>query len=327
MTVRWGIAGPGAIAVGFANDLRLVPGAELAAIGSRNADRAREFAERFEAPNAHGSYEDLAADPSVDVVYVATPQSRHERDVLMFLEAGKHVLCEKPFALNAAQAGRMIEAARARSLFLMEALWSRFLPPYRRLAELLDHGAIGEIQLVEADFGFVLPVDPAHRLFDPERGGGGLLDLGVYPVQLASLVLGAPDRVAAIGRVGVTGVDEQVAAVLGYSRGSLAVVKASITSSMTCTARLSGTKGVIELPAFMHCPGHVTVSAVGRTETIETPWEGGGLQFQAAEVQRCLAAGETESPTVSHAETLSIMRTLDRIRSEIDLTFPGETAT
>ncbi len=222
--------------------------------------------------NAYGSYEELAADPSVDIVYVATPQSSHERDTLMFLEAGKHVSCEKPFALNAAQGQRMVDTARDRGLFLMEAMWARFLPPYRRLVELLDDGVIGEPRLVEADFGYVMPRDPAHRLWDASRGGGGLLDLGVYPVQLASLVLGAPTRVAAAGFVGPYGVDEQVAAVLGHPSGALAVVKAAIATSLTCTARITGTLGTIELPAFMHCPGSLTIVRLGQREMIDTPW-------------------------------------------------------
>ena len=172
MTVRWGIAGPGGIAVGFANGLQLLDDAEIYAIGSRSADRAADFAAQYGASASYGSYEGLAADPGVDAVYVATPQSRHEQDTLMFLEAGKPVLCEKPFALNQAQSQRMIDAARERGLLLMEAMWSRFLPAYRVLADLLGEQAIGEPQLVEADFGFHQPFDPDHRLYDPERGGG-----------------------------------------------------------------------------------------------------------------------------------------------------------
>ena len=324
MSVRWGIAGPGAMAVGFANDLALVDDADLVAVGSRSIDRARAFSERFDVPNAHGSYDELAADPLVDVVYVATPQSSHERDTLMFLEAGKHVLCEKPFALNAAQGHRMVDAARDRGLFLMEAMWARFLPPYRKLVELLEDGAIGEPRLVEADFGYLMPRDPDHRLWDPSRGGGGLLDLGVYPVQLASLILGAPSRVAAAGFVGPLGVDEHVAAVLGHPGGALAVVKAAIATSLTCTARITGTLGLIELPAFMHCPRSLTVVRLGQREVIETPWPGGGWQFQVEEVHRCLAAGQLESPTMSLSETLSILGTLDAIRDQIGLHFPGE---
>lgn len=324
MTIRWGIAGPGDIAVGFANGLQLLDDAEIFAVGSRSADRARDFAAKYGASAAYGSYEDLAADAGVDAVYVATPQSRHEQDTLLFLEAGKHVLCEKPFALNQSQAQRMIDAARERGLFLMEAMWSRFLPAYRVLAELLGEQAIGQPQLVEADFGFHRPFDPTHRLYDPERGGGGILDLGVYPVQLASLVLGTPTSVVALGRIGETGVDEHAAAVLGHPGGELAVVKASITTNMSCTARISGTEGVIEVPAFMHCPGSLTIVRGFEREEIDGSWEGGGLQFQVEEFHRCLATGEIESPVISHAETLSIMGTLDQIRGCIGLRFPGE---
>ena len=276
MTIRWGIAGPGDIAVGFANGLQLLDDAEIFAVGSRSADRARDFAAKYGASAAYGSYEDLAADQRVDAVYVATPQSRHEQDTLLFLEAGKHVLCEKPFALNQAQAQRMIDAAPQRGLFLMEAMWSRFLPAYRVLADLLGEQAIGQPQLVEADFGFHRPFDPTHRLYDPERGGGGILDLGVYPVQLASLVLGTPTSVVALGRIGETGVDEHVAAVLGHSGGELGVVKASITTNMSCTARISGTEGVIELPPFMHCPGSLTVVRGFEREEIDGTWRAAG---------------------------------------------------
>jgi len=312
------------MAVGFANDLALVDDAELVAVGSRSVERAQAFAERYGAPAAYGSYEELAADPSVDVVYVATPASRHADDTLLFLEAGKHVLCEKPFALNATQARRMVAAARERGLFLMEAMWARFLPPYRKLAELLADGAIGEPRLVEADFGFAMPREPGGRLWDPALGGGSLLDLGVYPVQLAAMVLGTPTSVAAAGHIGPTGVDEHVAAVLGHTGGELAVVKAAIATNMACTARISGTLGVIELPAIMHCPGSLTVLRLGQTEVIDTPWTGGGWQFQVFEVHDRLAAGDLESPVMPLDESVSIMETLDAIREQIGLRFPGE---
>lgn len=322
--VGWGIAGPGAIAVGFANDLRHVEDARLVAVGSRSLERARDFARRYDAAAAHGDYESLAADPTVDVVYVATPPSRHADDVIMFLEAGKHVLCEKPFALNHHQAQRMIDTARERGLFLMQALWTRFLPPYQRLRAVLQNGEIGTPRLVEADLGFALPFDAEHRLYDATLGGGALLDLGVYPVQLAHLVLGAPATIAAWGHVGPSGVDEQVAAVLGYDGGEMAVLKAAIATSMSCSARIAGTLGVIEIPTLMHCPGNIVVRRSGEREVIETPWDGGGLQFQVEEVHRCLAAGDTESAVVSHAETLAIMSTLDSVRERIGLTFPNE---
>ena len=322
--MRWGIAGPGSIAVGFANGLQLLDDAELVAVGSRSKERAQDFALRYDIPNVHGSYDDLAADPSVEAVYVATPQSSHEQDTIRFLEAGKHVLCEKPFALNEAQGRRMVDAAHRSGTFLMEAMWSRFLPAYRELRVLLDEEAIGEALFVEADFGMRRPFDPTDRLYDPARGGGGLLDLGVYPVQLASLVLGTPTSVAAIGRIGDSGVDEQVAAVLAHSGGRLAVVKTSLIANLSLTARIAGTDGVIEIPAFMHCPGSITVSQGRDRRVIDTSWEGDGLRFQVVEVHRCVAAGELESPTMSHAESLSILRTLDTIRNQIGLRFPGE---
>ena len=324
MTVHWGIAGPGKIATGFANGLTMVDDAELVAVGSRSIDRAREFAARYDVAGVHGSYEDLAADPAVDIVYVATPNQRHAADALLFLEAGKHVLCEKPFALNEAQGQQMIDTARERGLFLMEAMWSRFLPGYRAIVDQIAAGAIGEPRLVEADFGFRAPFDPTHRLYDPRLGGGGLLDLGVYPIQLAALVLGPPSEISAQGWIGESGVDEQVAAVLGHPGGSLAVVKAAVATNLSCTGRIAGTDGVIELPAFMHCPQSITVVKGAERHEIDASYDGDGLRFQVHEVHRCLTAGERESPTMSHAETLSILRTLDTIRDQIGLRFPDE---
>lgn len=323
MTVRWGIAATGAIATGFATDLALVEDAELLTIASRSRSSAREFADRFGARRA-GSYEDLAADPDVDVVYVATPASRHESDVVMFLEAGKHVLCEKPFAVNAAQASRMVQAADRQGRFLMEAMWTRFLPPYRLLESLLGDDAIGRPMLVESDFGFAVPREPGHRLWDPTLAGGSLLDLGVYPLQLASFVLGAPQRVVASGVIGSAGVDEFVAAITTHADGAVGVSKSSITTGMGCTARIAGPSGVIELPGFMHCPKSVSVIGLGSRHVHDTAWPGGGLQFEAVEVHRCLAAGLRQSPVMPHAETLSLMNTLDAVRDQIGLTFPGE---
>jgi predicted dehydrogenase len=324
VTVRWGIAGPGSIAAGFAGDMALLDDGAIVAVGSRSRERADDFGDRFGIPNRHGSYADLAADPEVDVVYVATPHSRHAQDTLLFLEAGKSVLCEKPFALSAAQTRRMIDLARSRRVFLMEAMWSRFLPAYRTLGELLEAGRIGEPRLVEGDFGFRANIDPTHRHFDLALGGGGLLDLGVYPVQLCSLVLGTPDHVVAAGHIGSTGVDEQVAAVLHHPGGELGVVKAAVRTSMACTARITGTGGRIDLPAMLHCPDHLLVTTDDGVERIDCHHKGNGLRFQASEVHRCLARGWTESPIMALDETLSIGTTLDAIRSAIGLVFPGE---
>ena len=262
--IRWGVIGPGIIATGFAEAMQWVEGGTITAVASRSAERAEAFGDRFDIPTRYGDYDALAADPDVDVVYVATPHSRHEADTIGLLRAGKHVLCEKPFALNARQAARMAEEARSRGLFLMEAIWSRFLPAYRSLVEVIGEGRIGEPLLVEADFGFRRPVDPAHRHFAAELGGGALLDLGIYPFQLCTLVLGPVERVVADGVVGETGVDEVVTALLHHAGDRLGVMKAALRVGMTCTARIAGTDGSIDLPAMMHCPNSLTVSSRGR---------------------------------------------------------------
>jgi predicted dehydrogenase len=322
--IRWGVAGPGAIAASFADAMQLTGGGTIVAVASRSAERAAVFGDRYAVPSRYGDYESLAADPEVDVVYVATPQSRHEPDTLSLLRAGKHVLCEKPFALNARQAATMIEEARSRGLFLMEAIWSRFLPAYRSLVEVIGEHRIGEPLLVEADFGFRRPLEPEHRLFDLALGGGGLLDLGIYPLQLCSLVLGTPEHVVADGVVGETGVDEVVAAVLRHHGGRLGVVKASIRVGMSCTARISGTEGWIDLPAFMHCPSSLTVTTSAGPERIDGSYEGNGLQFEIEEVHRCLAEGSIESRTMPLDETRALAGTLDAIRAQVGVVYPGE---
>jgi predicted dehydrogenase len=323
--IRWGIAATGSIASKFVEDLQLVDEAEVAAVGSRAQERADAFAARFGIARAHGSLAALAADPGVDVVYVASPHAFHERDTTLFLQAGKHVLCEKPFALNAAQATRMATLAAEQGVFLMEAMWSRFLPAYEALRELLDDGRIGVPLMVEADFGFPLPLMPEHRLYDPALGGGALLDLGIYPAQLCSLAFGGPpDRIAAVGHLGSTGVDEQVAAVLHHPGGGLGIMKAAISTALACEGRLSGTDGWIRLPAPMHRPDHLVLGGTGEPERLARPWDGNGLRFQALEVHRCLRAGLRESTRMPLSETIALATTLDAIRAQIGLVYPGE---
>ena len=323
--IRWGIAATGAIAGVFATGLSQLDDAEIAAVGSRAAARAEAFAAEYGADRAHGSYEDLAADPTVDVVYVASPHGRHERDVLLFLEAGKHVLCEKPMALNRAQCERMVATARARGLFLMEAMWSRFLPAWAIARDLLGEGRLGEPLVLEAGLGFRRPIDPAHRLFDRALGGGATLDLGVYPVSFASFLLGAPHRVVADGRVGETGVDEQFAAVLHHDAGALAVVTGGLRAALPSTVRLTASERWLRLPGPMHYSTYVEVGdPAGGRERIDASFDGEGLRYQAVEVHRCLRAGLTESPVMPLDETCSIAGTLDAVRAGIGMTYPGE---
>ncbi|MCB1271990.1 MAG: Gfo/Idh/MocA family oxidoreductase [Microthrixaceae bacterium] len=322
--VRWGVIGPGRIADRFANAMAMVPGGAIDAVASRSIERAHAYGDRHGVPRRYGSYEDLLADPEVDVVYVATPHSRHEGDTLMCLEADKHVLCEKPFALNADQARRMQAAAAERGLFLMDGLWSRFLPAYRMLDDLIAAGRIGEPLLVEADFGFRREVDPQHRMFAPELGGGALLELGIYPLHLAHSVLGVPGEVTARGILGSTGVDETTVAVLGYGDDRLAVLKASLRTTMACTARISGTGGSVELPAFMHYPDSLTVTDDHGVERLDASFDGDGLRFEIEEVHRCIASGRIESPLLPLSETVEMMSVLDTIRARIGLVYPGE---
>ena len=323
--IRWGIAGTGRIASSFTRGLSLLPDAEVIAVGSRTQEGADRFAFEHEIPHRHGSYESLADDVDVDVVYIGTPHSRHCDDTLLYLDAGKHVLCEKPFAINHEQATRMADAARWNERFLMEAIWSRFLPAYRELRRLVANGSIGDVKLVEASFGFRAPFDPAHRLFAPELGGGALLDVGLYPVQLAHLLLGAPDDVTATAELGETGVDEQIAVVMSYADGPMAVAMAAIRVELPSTARIAGTSGVIVLPAMMHHPPYLEIDDThGTVIRIETPSDGNGLHYQAEEVHRCLRARLLESPLMPLADSCAIAHTLDRAREQIGLRYPGE---
>ena len=324
--VRWGIAATGGIARRFAQDLVHVPDAELVAVGSRSRAAAEVFGAAHGAPHRHGSYEDLAADPDVDVVYVATPHSRHREDTLLFLDAGKAVLCEKPFALTRAEAAEMVAAARARGRFLMEAMWSRFLPAWAELRSLVAGGAIGEIRLVTASFAFQMSVDPVHRLFDLNLGGGALLDLGVYPVTLASMLLGAPERVAALAHLGETGVDEQTGAVLSFTGGALGIVHAAIRTNTPITALVAGSDGSITIPPVFHMAEALELSGAPGDRRVECPIRGNGLHYQVLEVNRCLREGRLESPLMTLDGSISVMETLDRIRTQIGLVFPGERA-
>lgn len=320
--IRWGICGTGSIAGSFVKSLAAVDDAHVVAVASHDADRGRAFAEAHGIERAHVGYEALATDDEVDVVYVASTQERHVDDTLLFLEGGRHVLCEKPFALSVADAERMVAAATDAQRFLMEALWSRFQPSYVRLAELLAEGAIGQPRRVRADFSMRVPDDgiEGHRLFDLARGGGALMDLGVYPVQLAHLVFGAPDRVEAVGWLTDGGVDEQTSVLLGWDGGASALLTAAIRTSGPLDAVIIGSEGSLALAPFMHCTNQLTLERGGETEVMD--FEGPSLHHQVPEVHRCLRAGLLESSVMPHAETLAIMRTLETALHQVGVEYP-----
>jgi predicted dehydrogenase len=322
---RWGILGTGNIASQFARGLAELDDAELVAVGSRTADSAEAFGERFGAPRRHDSYAALASDPEVDAIYVATPHPLHHDNTIMGLEAGKAVLCEKPFAINAGQAEQMIATARTRGVFLMEAMWTRFLPHMVRLRELLAAGVIGEVRMLQVDFGFRTSFNPQGRLFDPALGGGALLDVGIYPVSLASMIFGTPERVTGMAHLGETGVDEQSAMIFGYAGGRLALLSQAIRTNSPHEALLLGTAGKIRVHSSWWKQTTITLSVDGKPdEVIDVPTAGNGYNYEAAEVGRCLRAGLTESAVMPLDETLAIMRSLDEVRAQWGLRYPGE---
>ncbi|HLL68163.1 MAG TPA: Gfo/Idh/MocA family oxidoreductase [Micromonosporaceae bacterium] len=321
--IRWGILSTGNIAQKFVEDLRLLPDAEVAAVGSRSSENARAFADAHDIPRAHGSWQELAEDPDLDVIYVATPHSAHREATLLCLRAGRAALTEKPMALDVAQTEDLVEAARSRGVFLMEALWTRCFPAIHQIAGLVADGAIGRVTAVHADFGISGPFAADHRLRNPALGGGALLDLGVYPVTFAQLFLGAPDEVTAWANRTPEGVDASTGMIFGYASGAFAALTCTMESDTGAHATISGTEGRIELPTPFFIPRGYTLYRRGaEPEVVEMPVPGHGYHYEAAEVQRCLREGLLESPVVPLSETLTVMRTLDTVREKIGVTYP-----
>ncbi|WP_211589023.1 Gfo/Idh/MocA family protein [Allorhizocola rhizosphaerae] len=312
--IRWGILATGGIAARFAEDVQ-ANGMTVGAVGSRTPQKAEEFAQRFGIPRAWGSWSELANDPGVDVVYVATPHSHHHEASLLCLRAGKPLLVEKAFTLDLAQAQDLVTTARSLDLFLMEAMWTRTLPATLRMLELIGNGAIGEVTAVQAAFGLGVDFEPSHRLRDPLLGGGALLDLGVYPVTFAQLLLGTPHHVRAWSHLHPEGTDARTGIVLGFPTGAVATLYCGVSGDVRA-ATVVGTRGRIEFPHGFHAADRFVLHRPGHPpEEITT--KAAGLQYQAAEVVRCLQLGLKESPLVPLEATLSVMRTLDAVRAQI----------
>ena len=317
--VRWGVVGPGRIATGVVRDLTAMDGGVLHAVASRSAGRARAFADEHGAAVSYGSYAELLADGDVDAVYVATPHRQHHGVALAAIEAGKHLLVEKAFTCTLAGSTEVVEAARARGVFVMEAMWTRFQPAVVRLRELLAEGAVGELRAVRADLGLAVSFDPADRLWDKAQGGGALLDLGVYPVSWLQMLLGGePEQLGVAGSTGPGGVDTESTLLWAGPGGLQGSAQCSLLSPLPGTAAVFGTEGWIEVPPRFHHPSKLLVHrrAGGRstetTELVELPATGTGYSHELDEVHRCLAAGETESPTMPLADTVSVMAVLDQ---------------
>ncbi len=325
--IRWGILGAGRIANEFVTGLSVLPDAELVAVGSRTQANADAFGDKYHISHRHASYEALANDPDVDAIYVATPHPMHKDNILLCLQHGKAVICEKPFTINAAEATEVVNYAREHKLYLLEAMWTRFLPVMVKVRELLAQGLIGEVRMVSADFGFRAGFNPAGRLFAPELGGGALLDVGIYVTSFASMVLGpkAPVRVASLAQLGETGVDEQSAYVLEYERGTLAVLSTAVRTATANEASILGTDGRIKVHSPFYRSTRITLNVYGKEEqVIDVPFEGNGFNYEAAEVMRGLRDGKTESDTLTLDETVAIMQTLDRVREPWGLKYPSE---
>jgi predicted dehydrogenase len=321
---RWGILSTGRIAGVFATGLAALPDAELLAVGSRSAESANTFGDRFNIPRRYASYEELVSDPDIDAIYVATPHSSHAEETLRCLRAGKAVLCEKPFTINAAEAERVVADARSRGIFLMEAMWTRFLPALVRVRELIAAGAIGEVRMLQADFGFRTNVNPQSRLFDPALGGGALLDVGVYCVSLASMLFGAPGEIKSLANLGTTGVDEQAAILFGYPGGQMALLSTATRTRTPHEAVIMGTEGMIRIHPQWWAATTLTVTIGGKSEEERYPLTGNGYNYEAAEVARCLRKGKTESDIMPLDETLAIMRAMDALRAQWGLKYPME---
>ncbi len=337
--MRWGVIATGRIASIVVSDLALLPDAVLQAVSSRTQAGAEAFAAEHGFVSAYGDradggdragssllgYRQLLADPAVDVVYVATPHASHYPVALEALNAGKHVLCEKPLTLNTGQARHLVSVARDKGLFLMEAVWTRFLPSMQRAAGIVASGELGEIRWIQADLGFPAPYDPEARLWKREEGGGALMDLGVYLLTWAQIALGQPRSLTATSHLNSSGVDTETAMSLAYDSGAQVQLMTSLTTVSTQTATLSGTKGTLKCNAPLFNPTELTITTgPGETRVEKFVLAGRGYTYQLREVTRCIQQGLTESPTMPLADTLTIMSLLDEVRSQSGIRYPGD---
>ncbi len=324
--IHWGIIGCGSIAAKFAEGLGVLDDAELTAVGSRTEDKARAFAKKHNAKRAYGSYEQLAKAPGVDVVYVATPHPFHMENTILCLEHGKAVLCEKPFAMNARQAERMIDAAKKANVFLMEAMWTRFIPLTVEIRRLIENSAIGPVRFFQADFGYATDRGAQSRALNPHLGGGALLDVGIYPISFASMLFGAqPSKITSQAQIGKTGVDEQSGYLFTYDGGGFCVLSSAVTTKTPGRAVIAGDDGLIKIHLPFHRAEKATIVTPDNKETvIEKPIEGNGYNYQAAEVHNCLRQGKLQSDIMPLKESLAIMETMDKIRQQWGLRYPCE---
>jgi predicted dehydrogenase len=320
--VKFGIIGLGKIAHEFAHDLALVDGCVLQAVGSRDLKKARKFAAVHQATQFYSSYEQVAADPEVAIIYIATPHVFHFKNTLMCLHAGKAVICEKPFAMKLEEVEIMIQTAKDKNLFLMEALWTRFIPSTLKVIELMEQNTIGKIHSIQANFGYIATTDPNSRLLARELGGGSLLDIGIYPIFISLLLLGTPIETASIAQLTKTGIDLHCAMLMKFKNGATAILESTFLAISSNEAVIYGSKGKITLQAPFHHTEKIRV-AINGTEPyqIASPIIGKGYAHEIEEVKNCLIAGKIESDKMSFMDSHELIKTLDLIRSQINLTY------
>lgn len=326
--IKWAILGCGRIAGKFATDLQLVTDAELFAVASRDLEKAKAFAAQYPVQHIYGSYEELVRNNDIDVIYVATPHSHHHEHTLLCLRHNKAVLCEKAFAINGTQVREMVKEARNRKVFLMEAMWTKFLPHYNKVRSMIVDGKLGELQSIQVNFGFLPPQPPAQRIFDPLLGGGTLLDIGIYNVFLVQSILGKPDHIQAIMKKASTGVDEQLAVQFQYDSGAVAQLLSSFTSNLQTDANIAGNHGRIRLTSRFYEPSATIEYYPERVDSMQiipvNKEPGWGYHHQIRHVQECLRQGLTESPVMTHQDSLDLMETMDAIRGEVGLVYPAD---
>jgi predicted dehydrogenase len=321
---NWGILGPGGIAQAFAKDLSFIQGHTIAAVGSRSLENAQKFSAQF-GGTAYGSYEELVADPTVDAIYVATPHPAHHDNVILALNAGKPVLCEKPFAVNAKEAQSMVDAASRKSVALMEAMWARFLPHYAKVREIVESGVLGPILSIHADHGQRLADQGIARLIEPELAGGALLDLGIYPVSFAHMILGNPSEITSQAVLTEKGVDAQTSMIFKYDGGAQAVLTTTMIEQTPCRAVVAGLNGWLEIDRTFYNPSAMRVVLNNGTVT-EYPnsYNGHGLREQAEIFKQLVRSGKLESDILTWTDTVDIMKSLDTVRAQIGLKYPFE---
>ncbi|MBO5409396.1 MAG: Gfo/Idh/MocA family oxidoreductase [Clostridia bacterium] len=322
--VRWGIVGAGNIAHRFANAVKNAEGAELVAIASRSDEKGSKFAKEHGIEHVYVGYEELAKSVLVDAVYIATPHPQHVSCAKLFLNAKKHVLCEKPICVNAKEAIELSECAKKNGVFLMEAMWTRFLPAIIEAQAMINRGEIGTIKNIQADFCYHYPFDITSRVYNPELAGGGLLDVGVYCLHFASIFLGDyPEKIVAVGEV-QDGIDHQVNYILQYKDGSIANLSSAVTVEKPATGYIYGTDGYIEIPNFFGA-NQLILHKNGETSHIEKPYMGNGFEDEITEVCNCIRLGKLQSDVIPLSKSIKMMEQIDEIRRQIGLQYPFET--